>query len=222
MRISNSVRMLRAADGTSSAGAPTQDGKTQADSHAPTSTGDASGTNSGSESKQTDKPAAKSFATEADFQAEVDRILKERLERAETKAQERARKAAEDAEAQAAAKNGEWQALADKRGVMLAELEAEKTILAEQVDAQKATLARYEKALTAHVAAQSQNVPDGVRALLKKLDPVEQLDWLAANSESISQQQRQGVPATPSAATSMDAAQQDSARKSFGRLYNNF
>jgi hypothetical protein len=210
--------MLLAADGTN-AGAPAAS-ETQPDTSQ--TTDDATGTNGGTDAKQATTPAAKTFATEADFQAEVDRILKDRLERAETKAQEKARKAAEQAEAEAAARNGEWKDLAEKRGASLSALETEKATLAEQSDAQKATLARYEKALKMHVEAQSADVPEGVKTLLGKLDPVEQLEWLAANRETLMQQKRQGVPATPGADVSMDETQREAARKEFGRLYNNF
>lgn len=213
MLIRNSARMLLAADGTNGGAPATTPDASQ-------STEDATGTNGGTDAKPT--APAKSFATEADFQAEVDRILKDRLERAETKAQEKARKAAEAAEAEAAAKNGEWKDLAEKRGATLATLESENATLTEQTDAQKATLTRYEKALKAHVEAQSADVPDGVKTLLSKLDPVEQLEWLAANRETLMQQQRQGVPPTPDADVSMDETQKEAARKQFARLYNNF
>ena len=222
MLIRNSARMLLAADGTTASAPEAKD--TKADTSQPTD--NATGTNGGTDAKPTTQPAiqpaAKSFATDADFQAEVDRILKDRLERAETKAQEKARKAAEAAEAEAAAKNGEWKDLAEKRAATLGALETEKATLTEQLDAQKDTLARYEKALTAHVAAQSEDVPDGVKTLLGKLDPVEQLEWLAANRETLLQQKRQGVPATPGADVSMDETQRETARKQFARLYNNF
>lgn len=214
MLIRNSARMLLAADGTTARAPEAKETNTEPSQ----TTDDATGTNGGSDAKQ----PAKSFATEAEFQAEVDRMLKERLERAEVKATEKARKAAEAAEAEAAAKNGEWKALAEKRAVTLAALEAEKGTLAEEMAAQKTTLARYEKALGAHVEAQSADVPDGVKALLNKLDPVERLEWLAANRETLVQQTRQGVPPTPGADVSMDETQREAARKSFGRLYNNF
>ncbi len=181
-------------------------------------TGDATGTNGGVDAKQ----LAKIFATEADFQAEVDRLLKDRLKRAETAAQDKARKEAEKAAEEVANKNGEWKDLADKRAATLALLELDKASLTAQAEAQSTKLSRYEKALNAHVVAQSADVPEGVKALLGKLDPVEQLEWIATNREALMQQRRQGVPPTPGADTNMTETQREAAQKSFGRLYTDF
>jgi len=62
------------------------------------------------------QPGSDANAVEKKFsQAEVDQILKERLEREKAKAGEAAKSAREKAEAEAAAKNGEWQKLAEQR-----------------------------------------------------------------------------------------------------------
>ena len=46
----------------------------------------------------------------------------------------------------------------------------------------KGKVERYEGALVKLLEAQRQTVPEGIRALLDKLDPVDQLEWLAENA----------------------------------------
>jgi len=56
--------------------------------------------------------------------AQVEQMLKDRMDRANTKAAELAQKAADQAKADAAAKNGEWEALAKQREKEAGELKA--------------------------------------------------------------------------------------------------
>ena len=136
---------------------------------------------------------AVAFATEAEFQRRVDDMLRERLERERVKAEKQAQKAREDAQAEAAAKNGEWQQLAEQRAAKLAEMEQQ---LAE-LDAANAKALRYETALAQQVGALRRDVPKHLLPLLDKLDVAEQLEWLAANREQLTPKPS-GVPATSS------------------------
>lgn len=138
----------------------------------------------------TEKSGEKLFTQE-----ELDRIVTSRLERERAKADEATRKAKEAAEAKALEEQQEYQKLAEQRAGKIAELEP-------QAESAK----RYQDALTKLLATEKTGVPEHVLALLDKLDPVEQLEWIAANREKLkpvesvpeTEQKPRGVPATPS------------------------
>ncbi len=188
----------------------------------PAPTGDATGATPGQNGgeKEPQKPAI-AFATEEEFQKRVEDMLKERLDRANKKTEEAAKKAREQAEQEAAAKNGEWQKLAEQRGTKLGELEAAQTTLTSQVETLTTQAARLEKALRAQLDGLRRDVPKPVMALLDKLDPVEQLEWLAANREQVGAG-KQGVPGTPKPAGAKDADKQAAAQKAAAQMYRDF
>lgn len=169
-------------------------------------TGDATGTTGGS-----DKPSP-SFT-----QADVDRIVKERLEREQKKAQTAAQKALEEAEAKALADQAKFQELADKRGQKLSELETATADLTVKLESEAAKAQRYEKALTTMLTEQRKRVPEHLHSLLDKLDPVEQLEWVAANGDKLG---ATGVPATPKPAGLPDA-DKERAQAEAERFYRN-
>jgi colicin import membrane protein len=100
---------------------------------------------------------------------EVNNELK-RLKKAEEDRQKAADKAAEDR----AKEQGEWEKVARQHETKAAELEPFK-VKAE----------RYEAALTAMLETQRKDLPAHITALLDKLDPAEQLEWIAANREAL-------------------------------------
>jgi len=178
----------------------------------PTTTVDATGQaassgeqNSGQGEQQ--QPAI-SFASEAEFQKRVDDMLRERLEREQKKAEKTAQKAREAALAEQAAKNGEWQQLAEQRAARLTDMETQLATL----EATTTKAQRYEQALGKQVETLRREVPKHLLPLLDKLDVAEQLEWLAANREQLAPPKTTGVPATPRAQGSTDAAQQAEAR----------
>ena len=182
-------------------------------------TADATGqetANGGADGEQ--KQTALTFATEAEFQAKVEALLKERLDREAKKADTKAQKAREEAQAEAAAKNGEWQQLAEQRAAKIAELETQAAAL----DATTTKAQRYEQALSKQVEVLRKDVPKHLLPLLEKLDVVEQLEWLAANRDAIAPKQPNGVPATPRAQGGMDAAAQAEARQQAASFYGDF
>jgi hypothetical protein len=136
-------------------------------------------------------------------QAEVDRIIKDRLEREKGKTEAAAQKAKEEAEAAALAKNQEFEALAAKRAEQLAALESEKGTVATQLEAVTGERDRYKTAVEAHLATQREGLPPHIIALLDRLDPVDQLEYIAANREHLGAAGANGkgahVPATPKA-----------------------
>lgn len=91
------------------------------------------------------------------------------------KVQEKARKEAEKAEAERLKKGQEWEQLAEQRQQRIDELEPIK----ERAE-------RYEAALKKRLATEREGLPKHIIALLDRLDPAEQLEWLADNHEAIS------------------------------------
>jgi hypothetical protein len=88
--------------------------------------------------------------------------------------------AAEAAEAERLAKAQEWQTLAEKRQAALDELKP-----------YKETAERYKGALAAILATQRGNLPGHVIELLDKLDPVDQLEYIAKHQKELA------APAAP-------------------------
>lgn len=135
--------------------------------------------------------------TERTFsQADVDRIVKERLEREQGKATKAAEKARAEAEAKALAEQGDFKALSERQAKHIAELETQAADLA----AAQAQLAKYEKALKTNLAAQLAGVPEHIQTLLNRMDVTEQMEWIAANQDKLK-------PASAPAAPNIDATQ---------------
>lgn len=112
-------------------------------------------------------------------QEQVDAIIKDRLDRHEKKAAA-AREAAERAAAEKAlAEQGEYRTLAEQRQAEIDALKAQ----SKDADALAKERDRYAGALKAQLTAARADVPEHVLTILDKLDPVDQLEWLAANRE---------------------------------------
>ena len=135
----------------------------------------------GGESKQPE-PEAK-FT-----QADIDRIVAERLHRANQQAAEKEAKARADAEAKSLEEQKKFEELAAKRKLDLDTATAQ----LEQASQQGK---RYAEALTKLLEQQRKGIPDHVIALLDTQDPVDQLEWLALNADKL--KAPVGVPVTP-------------------------
>lgn len=138
-------------------------------------------------------------------QAEFDAALKERLERAKKQGEKAADDARKQAEAESAAKNGEWQKLAEQRATELADL-GKRVAELEPVTAK---LEAYEKAIKTQLESDRAKLPPNIVTLLDKLPLTEQIDWIAANRETVSATsaqpptqptQQRRIPGTPDAA----------------------
>lgn len=123
-------------------------------------------------------------------QAEVDKIITERLEREKTKAEKAAEKAKREAEEKALLDSKEFQTLAEKRAKELEEATARLSSLEQLEEKSK----RYVKALTSYRDQLAANLPDSIKALLKDRDIADQLEWLAENAKTAQTPQ---FPATP-------------------------
>ncbi len=166
-----------------------------------TTDGDATGTNSGD-----GQGLEKKFT-----QADIDRIVEERLGRAARKAEETQRKAEETAAANALKEQGEFKTLAEKHAIRISELEKQ----AEEIEAMKLKSAAYEELIKKQVEAQMKSLPEIFKSLLVRMTPTEQLDWLSANAEKL---RVTGVPQTTKPSGAMGDAATEKARKDFERM----
>jgi hypothetical protein len=123
------------------------------------------------------KPGAEQSADKLFTQAELDRIISDRLEREEKKRKSAEEKARKDAEEASLKEREDWQKLAAKREAELAEAGQK---LAALDDLQ----AKHDAAVSALVKLlerERKDLPKHILSLLDQLDPVAQLEWLAAN-----------------------------------------
>ncbi len=127
----------------------------------------------GTEPKKTEE---KTFS-----QADVDAIVKDRIARAQRKADDAAEKAKTEAEQKALAEQGEYKTLSEQRAT---ELETVKREL-EAAKVYETTADKFRKVLTERLAIEKKSYPAHVVSLLDKLDPLEQLEWITANLEAL-------------------------------------
>ena len=153
-------------------------------------------------------------------QADIDRIVKDRLEREKSAREKATAKAKEEADAEALKKNQEWQALAEKNETRANELLAklgELEPLGDQVT-------RYKGALEKYLATKKKDLPKHVLVLLEKLDPIEQIEYLAANREDLGKAGKvEGVPPSPDPKQrTLSDDEKEAARRGQASLYSNF
>lgn len=142
--------------------------------------------------------------TQAEHQAEVDRVVTERLKRAEEKAERDRLKAAKDAELAGLAEKQEFQQLAAKRQERILELEpvvSERDALAEENAGLKKALEGYRDQLLT-------NIPAETKALLLEQSLTKQMAWLNENAAKFGATPPPKVPFTPNAANPAMTAQE--------------
>lgn len=150
--------------------------------------------------KQQEQPKEQPTFTQAD----LDRIVKERIEREQKKAEKAAEKARKEAEEAALAEQQEFQTLAQKRQERVLELEGQVS----ELETVKAQAEKYEKALVSFRDAQFENLPDHIKELLEGRDVADQLEWLSKHNEAVNPQQGGArLPFTPKPKEEMTAEQ---------------
>lgn len=145
-----------------------------------------------------DTPPAQQAATFT--QADIDRIVKERLEQEKRTSDEKARKAAEKAAADALKENADFKTLSEKQAASLLERETELMQTKTQFETTAQERDKYKTALEAHVKERRKGVPAHILEILDVLDPLAQMAWLDKNTDKLTAQIG-GVPATPRAET---------------------
>jgi hypothetical protein len=151
-------------------------------------------------------------------QADLDRIVTERLDRERKAREKEAEKVKTIAEQKALEDEKKWQELAEKQKTQIADFEKS----AGELTTLKDTHAKYEKALKAYLETQRKGLPDHIVKLLDKLDPVEQLEYIAANAEALNKP-KSNIPPTPDSKDpkDLDEAQKAEAQKQSDRGYRN-
>jgi len=176
------------------------------------------GSNNGNPPVDGSSKGAITFASDAEFQKKVEEILKDRLEREKKKAEEAAKKAADEAVAEAAKKNGEWEKVAQQREKEAAE--ALKKL--QELEPVQEKAERYSQTLSKLLETQRAGLPEAITKLLDKLDPVDQLEWLAVNKETLSKTKLDGPPPTPPPDGGANSKQLEEAKEEFARKVRNW
>lgn len=149
-------------------------------------------------------------------QADLDRIVNERLERERRRhetEQERARQQAEEARL---AEQNEFRQLAEQRADRIVELEAQTAQIETLTTERDAALEVVRELVNGELEA----APDYVRDAIAERDPVAQLRYLNQHRDKWTADQRRGIPATPrgQAMTREDLiAQEERALRASGR-----
>ena len=150
-------------------------------------------------------------------QAELDAIVKDRLERAKAKAETEAAKAREKAAADALAEQGEFKKLSETQAKQLLDMTTEKETLTAQLETATADARKYKEVVEGMLDTYKASIPEHVKPLLDRLDPVEQLAWINQNQDKV---KISGVPATPKAdGRGLTQAEQDARRKESERAF---
>jgi hypothetical protein len=164
----------------------------------------------GQEGGKDEKPPEKQFS-----QADVDNIIADRLRREKEKSEKASQKAKETAEAEALAEQDKFKELAEKHGLKITGLEADLETRVAELEDTTGKIDRLEVALQALLEAQKEGLPDFILPLLEKMDPVDQLEYLAKNRESLikSDEDGKGVPPSPKPKGDPEKLSDDDRRK---------
>lgn len=108
-------------------------------------------------------------------EADVERMIKDRLEREKRSSEAKRKKEQEDADVKSLAEKEEFKALAAKHEARVRELEPE-------VERAK----RYAETLDTLLKEEMKNVPEYVKELLADRDPVDALGWIAKHRSDFS------------------------------------
>ena len=128
-----------------------------------------------------DKDKAKAKEEKTFSQAELDQIVKDRLERERKKTEAETEKARKAAEEDALKKNQEWQKLAETRVDEITTLTKERDELAPFKDQAE----RYKTALDGILAEQKKKLPKHLLILIDKMDPVDAMTYITENAEAL-------------------------------------
>lgn len=160
-----------------------------------TSADPAEETRDGEQSQE--KMATIIFQSENEFQSRVDEILKERLEQEKRRTEKVTAKAAAEAEAKALVDQKEFEKLAEKRAKRVGELEGQVSDLEPKLETAREQVERLEKALNGQLKVMKAGLPEATLELLKKLDSVEQFEYLTEYGGSLRATPSGGIGPTP-------------------------
>jgi hypothetical protein len=152
----------------------------------------------------------------SEYQATIDKIVTERLERERRKNEKERDKEKEELELKQLEEKEEWKKLAEKSTAKVTTLEAELAALISLKEKQD----KYEKALKTYVDSLRKGIPEHVVTLLDKLDPVEQLEYISANIDAL---RKKPIPESPDPANpeKLSEAEREQYEKQSGFMYRN-
>lgn len=162
-------------------------GSTGADGNATGQAGQTAGNANGGAGSDK-KPTLAELLKQHGLQGEFDSAIQSRLEREKQKRDADAEKARKEQEAKTLEEQGNFKTLAEQRAQELADARSKLDAAAND----KKALERYQGALKAQLDSARKDLPAHITALLDKLDPVDQLTWLAENRETLAGQSAQG------------------------------
>jgi len=128
-----------------------------------------------------DKDKAKARDEKKFTQAELDQIVKDRLERERKKSEAEAEKVRKKAEEEALSKNQEWQKLAEQRQARIDELEKQSA----ELEPYQAEAKKYRAALEDQLKKVKEKLPKHLLPLIEKLDPVEAMAYITEHAEEL-------------------------------------
>lgn len=128
-------------------------------------------------------------------QADLDKIVKDRLQREKDKAAAVAKQAAEQAEAAALESQKEFEQLATKRAEKITTLETDLTTKTTELEQLIEQLERYKLALSGQLTTTKEGLPESTLELLNRLDEVDQLEYLTKHGAEL--RKPVGVPPLP-------------------------
>lgn len=153
--------------------------------------GNGNSAGAGQEGDDTSKAKAKDEeeSSEPSFtQADLERIIADRLARQEKKLKREFEQTQEQARTQELEDTAQWQELAQKRQGQIVELQQRVDTLEKVAE----TAAKNEKSLLAYVDKLKNGVPDSILGLLDGKDAADQLEWLTANAEGFTRSEDKG------------------------------
>ena len=140
-------------------------------------------------------PAGKNGKTYS--QADVEDIVKRRLEREREKQRKDAEKAQADAKLAQQKQQQQWQDMAGDLEKKVAELQPALEAAEAKLVERDALLEKYRDQVSKLVAERSSSLPAPVVALLGNMDPLERLAWLNDNADELGTQKIGIIPTTP-------------------------
>lgn len=145
-----------------------------------------------------DSPAAETAGSDGSqkpsfTQADLDRILADRLSRQEKKLRRELEEAADKQKETELADTAEWQTLAEKRQGQVAKLEQR----LQELEQTAAVAEKYGKALEVYVKQLSEGLPAPILALMEPMDQAARLEWLTANRAQFVKTDATSGPAVP-------------------------
>lgn len=135
-------------------------------------------------------------------QADVDRIVSERMARERRKAEDEKRQAEQEAERKRLEEEGQFKEANDQ---LKADLKTAQDALKQATEERDA----YRERLEVILKERREGLPAHLIALLDNLDPLRQLDWLTSNADQLragdDAKRKKGVPPTPGADDTSEA-----------------